>query len=110
MEFKGTKGEWELTTDGEANFYGIAANKDWLIRIQQNGSLGVKEQEANAKLIACSLELLIELDKARSTISRLKNSMKAHPDCVEDSEFADYVDLAEFAEDSIEKLLKKATE
>ena len=58
---------------------------------------------SNSKLI----EALI---KAKSTISRLKNSMRAHPDCTVDSEFADYVDLAECQEEEIELLIKKATE
>lgn len=31
-------------TDGEPNFYGIATNKGWLLRIQINGELQVPEQ------------------------------------------------------------------
>ena len=49
------------------------------------------------------------LQKAKSTISRLKNSMRAHPDYEEHSEFADYVELAEQQEYEIE-LLTKITE
>ena len=58
---------------------------------------------SNSKLIAT-------LIKAKSTISRLKNSMRAHPDCSVNSEFADYVELAEQQEEEIELLIKKATE
>lgn len=109
-EFKGTKGIWIKTTDGEANFYGICTEKNWLMRIQQNGEKSIQEQEANAKLIATAPELLEKLLKAKSTISRLKNSMRSHPDCEANSEFQDYVELAEQQEFEIELAIKKATE
>ena len=35
------------------------------------------------------------VSKLLSTVNSLKNSMKAHPDCEEGSEFADFVALAE---------------
>lgn len=108
-EFKGTKGSWVKTTDGEANFSGISTKKNWLMRIQQNGEKSIEEQDANAKLIATAPELLEALIKAKSTISRLKNSMRTHPDCEANSEFEDYVSLAEQQQDEIVELINKAT-
>ena len=67
---KNTNGPWINTTDGEANFYGIATNNDWLFRIQQNGSLSLDEQEANAKLIAVAPELLEASKKAIKLMQR----------------------------------------
>jgi len=45
------------------------------------------------------------LEKAKSTISRLTLSMKVHPDCEENSEFADYVELGYDTIDEIDKVL-----
>lgn len=60
---KHTGGDWISTTDGEANFYGIANAGDWLCRIQQNGKLTTQEQEANIKLMeaAPKLRQLVEM-------------------------------------------------
>lgn len=55
---KHTGNEWVRTTDGEANFYGIASGKNWLMRVQQNGELLVSEQEANIKLIENAPKLI----------------------------------------------------
>lgn len=52
-------------------------------------------------------EMLAMLRKSKLTISRIKNSMMAHPDCVEGSEFDDYTELAEQQEYEIELLIKK---
>jgi len=53
---KHTKEKWIMTTDGDANFCGIATENRWLMRIQQNGELLPNEQKANAKLIAAAPE------------------------------------------------------
>jgi hypothetical protein len=53
-----TEEKWQVTTDGEANFFGIATSKGWLLRVQQNGELSAQEEEANIKLIAAAPELL----------------------------------------------------
>lgn len=59
MKFNGTTGPWKLTSDGEANFHGIQKpNGNWLMRVQQNGELSIKEEEANMKLIVAAPELL----------------------------------------------------
>ena len=68
---KNTNGPWINTTDGEANFYGIATKNDWLFRIQQNGSLTIDEQEANAKLIGSAPELLQALKEAKKELDYL---------------------------------------
>jgi len=65
-----TAGDWINTTDGEANFYGIANGNDWLLRIQQNGKLTVQEQEANAKLIAAA-------PKMRQLVEMFHDSLEA---------------------------------
>ena len=106
-EFKGTKGKWEILLDKKSNGYTEVISDNIEVCTCYGG---FERTSPNAKLIVCAPEMLEELKKAKSTISRLKNSMRSHPDCVEDSEFADYVDLAEFNEDSIELLIKKATE
>lgn len=107
MEFKGTEEKWELTTDGEANFYIICTEKNWLMKIQQNGEISIQEQEANAKLIAAAPEIFELLKESQRTIQSLRLSMSAHPDCVENSEFADYVDLADTTEEKINELLNQ---
>lgn len=63
MESKHTKGTWSYTSDGEANFSGIATKENWLMRIQHNGELLLEEQDANTKLIAAAPELLEALQK-----------------------------------------------
>ena len=64
MELKHTKRPWISTTDGEANFYGIATKENWLMRIQQNGELSKEQQEVNIKLITTSPNLLEVCEKA----------------------------------------------
>jgi hypothetical protein len=74
VETKHTPGKWEMTTDGEANFFGICTSQfpdrnenepkhNWLFRIQQNGELSIPEQEANAKLIESAPDLLKALSE-----------------------------------------------
>jgi hypothetical protein len=73
-EFKGTRRVWYSTTDGEANFYGIATDENWLMRIQQQGELMPLEQEANQKLIASAPEML----EALQNLENDKNQIPAH--------------------------------
>lgn len=54
MKFKGTKGNWRLE-----NLFG-----NWLIITDKNDVLNIKDNEANAKLIAASPELLAAALKA----------------------------------------------
>lgn len=49
------------------------------------------------------------LKSAFNTISRLRRSMSAHPDCEEGSEFEDYVSLAKQEEYTIEQLIEGTT-
>ncbi len=53
-----TQKTWTLTTDGEANFHGIATPDDWLMRIQINGSIQVGDQLEIMQLIQAAPELL----------------------------------------------------
>lgn len=46
------------------------------------------QAEANGRLCAAAPDLL-------NALERVSRSMQAHPDCTENSEFADFVDLAE---------------
>lgn len=50
-------------------------------------------------------EMVEMLQSAQSTIGRIRRSISIHPDCTENSEFADYVNLAHESEEKIEKLL-----
>jgi len=87
MQLKHTQLKWYLTSDGYANFFGISTDKNWLMRIQQNGELSVQEQNANANLIINAPELLkicitiMEDDKLNSILKgqdrvELKNIIK----------------------------------
>jgi len=73
-EFKGTKGEWRVAdfSHGQSILCGtkIIANPF--------------SNTANAKLIASAPELL-------SALKSCVMSMRAHPDCTEDSEFEGFV-------------------
>lgn len=55
-------------------------------------------------------EMFEMLKVAKSTIQSLRLSMSAHPDYEVDSEFYDYVDLADEKETEIEQLLTKITQ
>ena len=55
-------------------------------------------------------EMFEMLKEAKQTIQSLRLSMSAHPDCVEYSEFADYVSLADKQEKKITDLLTKITQ
>jgi len=114
-EFKGTKGKWikskksigfvfalKLDDNMEVNAFSLNINND--------GMLPDSEIEANAKLIASAPEMFEMLKQAKTTICRLRLSISIHPDCEENSEFADYVDLADEKEKQIKQLLTKITE
>lgn len=68
-----------------------------------------EESESSAKLISCAPEMLEMLMESKKTISRIKNSMMAHPSFEYGSEFEDYVNLATEQENEIEQLIIKAT-
>jgi len=114
-EFKGTKVFPKY--EGGDNYSidmifesGAAISIDRRDRYSDKLVMSREEMEANAKLIESAPGMFEMLQKAKSTISRLKNSMRAHPDCEENSEFSDYVELAEQQEYKIEQLLTKITE
>lgn len=69
-----------------------------------------RKSEGNAILISKAPDIIELLIKAKSTLSGIKGSMMAHPDCIEGSEFNDYTSLAEEVEDDIEKLIKEVIE
>ena len=108
-EFKGTKGAWEVHDNGY--FFDIQVKGTTLASTQNNLYLNIDEkvQLANAKLIACAPEMLEMLNECIITISRLQNSMMAHPDHTVGSEFYDYTSLAQETIDKTEELIKKAT-
>ena len=120
MEFKGTKGKWEVSNEIGVNSYGVKfitidfeGEKDSIDiyidrRIDDVKSLEISQ--ADAKLIATAPEMFDMLKQAKTTICRLRLSISVHPDCEENSEFADYVDLADEKEKQIQQLLTKITE
>ena len=55
-------------------------------------------------------EMFEILKETERIMSSLRLSMSAHPDCVEDSEFSDYVSLADEQEKKITDLLTKITQ
>ena len=70
------------------------------------GKIGNKYFDTNKT--SKDVDKLVEmLKKSKSTISRISLSMNVHPDCQENSEFADYVDLAIETESEIDELLKQ---
>jgi hypothetical protein len=123
MKFKGTKGKWlyevkygkkcpRITVqipirDGFSKelILGTIAEDKCTV-----SSCCYSEEHANALLISKAPEMLEMLLLTKKTISSLKNSMIAHCDCIEGSEFDDYTTLAQKTEDKIKKLIKEATE
>jgi hypothetical protein len=67
--------EWTPTTDGEANFYGFANKKDWLMRVQVNGEICVYHQAQLINLISAApdmheaLEFLLDFEKQTTTLA-----------------------------------------
>jgi len=119
MEFQGTKGKWKIGIASKGRTKNIDIKTDnSLIIIEDEfgkvigllGRIGIIETESNAKLIESAPEMFEMLKEAKSTIQSLRLSMSAHPDYEVDSEFYDYVDLADEKETKIEKLLTKITE
>lgn len=105
MEFKGTKGEW----------YKMKANRLGVPFIIASGNETIfqcygEDAESNSNLVMAAPEMFEMLKEAKSTIQSLRLSMSAHPDCEENSEFADYVNLADEKETKIEQLLTKITQ
>lgn len=106
MEFKGTKGKWELYFDDRSLEKYIKTEHKFIARV----GFGNEENNANALLISKAPEMLEMLQKAKVELSRIKGAMMAHPDCTEGSEFDDYTNSAEEIENEIEQLIKQATE
>lgn len=115
MEFKGTKGKWDLKTNVHK-----ACNGDqwgWVgLNTCDSKSIGGcsihwsgQEAKATAQLISKAPELFEMLKVAKSRLGRLRRSMTAHPDCIEGSEFDDLTNIAQELEGEIEALLKEAT-
>lgn len=116
FEFKGTKGPLERKYVGSVCI-GIGTAGDYS-KITANSIIPEKDKEylrekeateADMQLYACAPELLEALKSARLTISRLKLSIAAHPDCEPESEFNGRAIMAQRTEDEIENLLAKAT-
>lgn len=105
MEFKGTKGEWYRMNAKQMGVpFIVASGNETLFQVYGD------DAENNAKLITAAPEMFEMLKQAKTTISRLGLSMSAHPDYEVDSEFYDYVDLADEKETEIEQLLTKITQ
>lgn len=68
---------WKMTTDGEANFYGIATidKKNWLLRIQVNGELMPIKQLEIIKLIETAPEMLETLKSVNTYFVNIQNSV-----------------------------------
>ena len=79
LEFKGTKGVWKATFDG---CIGVGTTLPTLViaYVQLDKDIPIKEQEANAKLIAAApdlLEALYELKEWCRTLDDWSNSKNA---------------------------------
>lgn len=120
MEFKGTKGRWEIEghpyfdeEDGYVGAYNITTqNREQTVTAipaYEFWGQTIETAKANALLISKAPEMLEMLEKAMIELSRIKLSMLAHPDCTVGSEFDDYTTSAQECEDEIEQLIKEAT-
>jgi len=114
MEFKGTKGKWEVYKPDHIGCVNVSVGKydgfNGFVELWHHHFENKQEAEANAKLIASAPEMFEMLKEANQTIQRLRLLISAHPDCVDGSEFVDYVNFSYKKEKEIEKLLKKITE
>lgn len=99
------------TVDDNGNpiFYDVKVNGDHVASFYPNPRLNISADAArdNAQIFACSVEMLSALERARLTISRLRGSMQAHPDCITNSEFMDRVTEAEETYAVILQVLQK---
>ena len=78
MEFKGTKGEWEVR--GSINDTAVLADGIWMCDISKGRIDSLEEQQANAHLISAApdlLEALNELLHCHETYGRLATEGKA---------------------------------
>ena len=81
MEFKGTKGKWEMhpttaiNNDGFPLYYDIKIGNQSFLSTHKNTVIGISddEQEANAKLIASAPELL---EACESMLKAFNNAPK----------------------------------
>lgn len=122
-EFKGTQGDWVILHEAHRLESTIYSNQKRICEVKSFGidfetilnnevctDPSYEERIFNAQLISCTLEMLEMLEIAKRTILMLKNSMQAHPDCSEFSEFEHYVNSGSDVANEIESLIKKATE
>lgn len=79
-EPKHTQAELHLTSDGDANFYGIAVKGRWLMRIQQNGELSTEEQVANVERMVKLWNAHDELMEGLKQIAECQNTVTYYSD------------------------------
>ena len=68
-----------------------------------------EENLKHATLFENAPQMLEMLEKAESTLNRLRLSMMAHPDNEENSEFEGYISLSEKVQEEIRILMKKTS-
>jgi hypothetical protein len=73
---------------------------------QEGSSSGLSPTE----LLQQRNDLLEILQKSKRVIGSLRRSITCHPDCLPNSEFDDFGDMAQETEDEIELIVNKITE
>lgn len=71
MEFKGTKGKWEIAGNKKTFIYALNEDKDrnaFYLNINNDGKISLEEIQANALLISKAPELLQQLEKLYNSI------------------------------------------
>ncbi|WP_312312179.1 hypothetical protein [Empedobacter brevis] len=104
MEFKGTKGEWIMTTSKKGNhFMNVSGNYEFIKVYSGNQSGNVIRQKANALLISKSPQILEKLQESTEVIKwYMENSTSEQPE--------PFFNIGANQIEQNEQLIKQATE